>query len=529
MEKLKRYDLNCNIFDVYDYDGLSMQELLCQFYTKINECVDFSNSTLNLCSWLVNEGLKEEVAEKLTTWLTDGTLENIINVTLFDNLNNKIDSASSQLEQIENKTVKFITLEDFGGKADAKYTKNDEWYSDAECTILATDNTEALERAIDEIHDKSFKIQLLGHYCIRKTEKILINKSSVDIIGLGIHQTSLKFTHSNSGFLLNKTSGNGYIYEIHFNNFSIDVGNIECIKGEQCYFNNISISNNKNVGLYLKESSMMYINRITLLDNNNSLKFDSCGFVVIEQVNIWNSIDKCIILNNLNNDININNTWFEYYGDVVYSERNSHSKITFNNCHILDGRQDRIKHFYSQAIENNENPISLNMSINNTKLIDHNCTNVFNISSQRTANYPYYEIKLNNFEIQLPKLNKLISHTASHKSIKLFVNSTNITSDKVDDDTINLCGINNYVGNNIVLGGLYADTNLNGHLRFDNGTKRYVVNEGIGTPYNFISVSKAGNTRPTNKVMGDLFYDTNIQKVIVFDGGIWRDVNGSPV
>ena len=100
---------------------------------------------------------------------------------------------------------------------------------------------------------------------------------------------------------------------------------------------------------------------------------------------------------------------------------------------------------------------------------------------------------------------------------------------KVDDDTINLCGINNYVGNNIVLGGLYADTNLNGHLRFDNGTKRYVVNEGIGTPYNFISVSKAGNTRPTNKVMGDLFYDTNIQKVIVFDGGIWRDVNGSPV
>ena len=107
MEKLKRYDLNCNIFDVYDYEGLSMQELLCQFYTKINECVDFSNSTLNLCSWLVNEGLKEEVAEKLIKWLNDGTLNNIINTSLFNELNAK-------LGKIEN-VVNWINPDDFNG------------------------------------------------------------------------------------------------------------------------------------------------------------------------------------------------------------------------------------------------------------------------------------------------------------------------------------------------------------------------------------------------------------------------------
>ena len=107
MEKLKRYDLNCNIFDVYDYDGLSMQELLCQFYTKINECVDFSNSTLNLCSWLVNEGLKEEVAEKLIKWLNDGTLNNIINTSVFNELNAK-------LGKIEN-VVNWINPDDFNG------------------------------------------------------------------------------------------------------------------------------------------------------------------------------------------------------------------------------------------------------------------------------------------------------------------------------------------------------------------------------------------------------------------------------
>ena len=103
INELKPYDLNCNIFDVYSYDGLSMQELLCQFFTKINECINTSNETIDLANWLVNEGLKQEVALKLTTWLNDGTLENLINVTLFENLNNKIDNVSSQLNHIATK------------------------------------------------------------------------------------------------------------------------------------------------------------------------------------------------------------------------------------------------------------------------------------------------------------------------------------------------------------------------------------------------------------------------------------------
>ena len=103
INELKPYDLNCNIFDVYSYDGLSMQELLCQFFTKINECIKTSNETIDLAEWLVNEGLKQEVATKLTNWLNDGTLENLIDVTLFENLNNKIDNVSSQLNHIATK------------------------------------------------------------------------------------------------------------------------------------------------------------------------------------------------------------------------------------------------------------------------------------------------------------------------------------------------------------------------------------------------------------------------------------------
>lgn len=97
IEQLKKKDLNCNIFSVYDYDGLTITELLCQFFTKINECIDTSNETIDLAKWLVNEGLAMEVAKKLVMWLEDGTLENIINVNVFNSLNDKINRIENNL------------------------------------------------------------------------------------------------------------------------------------------------------------------------------------------------------------------------------------------------------------------------------------------------------------------------------------------------------------------------------------------------------------------------------------------------
>ena len=105
LEKLKPYQLNCNVFDVYSYNGLSMQDLLCQFFTKINECITVSNETIDLAKWLVNEGLEIEVVKKLMIWLEDGTLENIINVNLFNTLNEKINGLSSQLEHNQKQLI----------------------------------------------------------------------------------------------------------------------------------------------------------------------------------------------------------------------------------------------------------------------------------------------------------------------------------------------------------------------------------------------------------------------------------------
>ena len=77
-----------------------MQDLLCQFFTKINECITVSNETIDLAKWLVNEGLEIEVVKKLMMWLDDGTLEEIINFNIFNSLNNKLNSVKLNIKDL---------------------------------------------------------------------------------------------------------------------------------------------------------------------------------------------------------------------------------------------------------------------------------------------------------------------------------------------------------------------------------------------------------------------------------------------
>lgn len=179
LEELKPYQLNCNVFDVYSYNGLTMQDLLCQFFTKINECITVSNETIDLAKWLVNEGLKIEVAEKLVKWLDDGTLENIINVNLFNSLNNKINNINNQIDYINNKEI--VSIIDFGAVGDK-----------------LNDDTEAIKKALKK-----------GRYVTAKGEKHYIISDLIEIpehVTLDFNNAYVTFIGSNACFQLKRSS-----------------------------------------------------------------------------------------------------------------------------------------------------------------------------------------------------------------------------------------------------------------------------------------------------------------------------------
>lgn len=102
INKIDKNELNCNIFSVYDYDGLSMQDLLSQFFTKINQCIDLSNEAFEITDWLKKQGLKDEVAQKIQSMLDSGVLDTIINTNVYKDLNIKVnyfDNVASMIKK----------------------------------------------------------------------------------------------------------------------------------------------------------------------------------------------------------------------------------------------------------------------------------------------------------------------------------------------------------------------------------------------------------------------------------------------
>lgn len=93
--------LSDEIFSVYEYDEDELQELLCRFFMKINECVGVSNKALEIMKWVEQQGLPQEVNKIFEKWLTDGTFDNIINEKLFTNLLELINS-KTRVEVTEN-------------------------------------------------------------------------------------------------------------------------------------------------------------------------------------------------------------------------------------------------------------------------------------------------------------------------------------------------------------------------------------------------------------------------------------------
>ena len=98
LQEIKKMDLNCGVFSVYDMDGKTTQEIFNQFFTKINDVIDATNASVTLIEYLVSVGLQEEIAKKLVQWLEDGTLDTIVNEEVLEEINNKVTTALEEVQ-----------------------------------------------------------------------------------------------------------------------------------------------------------------------------------------------------------------------------------------------------------------------------------------------------------------------------------------------------------------------------------------------------------------------------------------------
>lgn len=120
IEKIRNIGLDKLVTQVYDFDSLTTDELMCKFAQKINIIIEHlkyiddrcynSDKALELkLDYLLNQGLEEKVAKRLLDLINNGTLGKLINETLLKEINGK-------LNNIENKVVELKA--DKTGQAD---------------------------------------------------------------------------------------------------------------------------------------------------------------------------------------------------------------------------------------------------------------------------------------------------------------------------------------------------------------------------------------------------------------------------
>ena len=99
------------INSVYDFNDFTLNELICKLAQKMDEVITQSNESFTYLDWLKGQGLSDEVIGTLQAWKDDGTLDNIINGTIFNELNSKVDTFQEKVNnELETKKLEIDNI-----------------------------------------------------------------------------------------------------------------------------------------------------------------------------------------------------------------------------------------------------------------------------------------------------------------------------------------------------------------------------------------------------------------------------------
>ena len=107
-----RFILDKHLNDVYDVEGYTTSEVLCQFYEKIREILaefnrleinneEFKKVVSQKLQYLLGEGMALEVAENISEMYNDGRLETIINQEVLAEINQRLEELEGRIAQLE--------------------------------------------------------------------------------------------------------------------------------------------------------------------------------------------------------------------------------------------------------------------------------------------------------------------------------------------------------------------------------------------------------------------------------------------
>lgn len=205
--------LNQFTTDEFEQKHYTVLKLVNEAIGKINELVGATNGVYEILTYLLEEGLEEEVADVLKEWLNDGTLSQIISEKVLVNI-----------EERFNRQQYDFTLE--GGS-----------------TANQSNHTQ-LQALVDKVYELGGGTIYIpkGVYYF---EQPVVWKSNVNLKGEGIGLTILKTRGGSANYL---TEGFSLLYSEEYGG-DVDIEDIEGI--QNCSFTNFTINGGE---LYMRPS-----------------------------------------------------------------------------------------------------------------------------------------------------------------------------------------------------------------------------------------------------------------------------------
>lgn len=121
IDKIRNIGLDKLVTQVYDFDSLTTDELMCKFAQKINIIIEHlkyiddrcynSEKALELkLQYLLGQGLEEQVAKRIVELVNNGTLGKLINETLLKDINDKVDGFKNELNEEMQQNINYEIL-----------------------------------------------------------------------------------------------------------------------------------------------------------------------------------------------------------------------------------------------------------------------------------------------------------------------------------------------------------------------------------------------------------------------------------
>lgn len=360
IDKIRNIGLDKLVTQVYDFDSLTTDELMCKFAQKINiiiehfkylddRCYNSDKAMEEKLQYLLGQGLEEQVARRLLELINNGTIGKLINETLLKNINDELESVVKQnyitnIDSLVNDSNIVNVIKD---KKNVFITKD----------VTVSDLEDVFENDNFSIKGNNNTLSSSdGYFTFRNSKNVFIENLIFDgkmlwfnnCDNVVIKKCSLTNTPGNAiGF---ENCNNVFIEDCLFNN----IGTTECIvpssQGNGLYIkacSNINIKNSKFT-LNKGHGAIFIFNKTDILNIENCV-FDNNYFRAISLSNTGETIG-CISNNIISNCGKSNpNTSGVGCNGIFSSSRN---KIKVINNSVKDVAENGIEGFFFE-IKNN--------------------------------------------------------------------------------------------------------------------------------------------------------------------------------